>query len=76
MELNVDAFQLGLRGGILAVLARRIGAHETARPNRRRVAGGRRSSSRALLDRIDVLVAVAIGVDHAADLEHLDFGGA
>ncbi len=54
------------------MLAGRIGAHEITRPHRRSVAVAR-DGIQTPDDGVDIFIAIAVRVDHAADLEHLDF---
>ncbi len=70
--VDVDALELGLGRRKLAVLARGVGAHEARRPYGRFVARAR-DGFEPPLDRVDVLVAGGVRVNHAADFEQLDF---
>jgi len=71
---DVDALELGFGGGKLVVLAGGIRAHESAGADCRIIACAR-DGFEAPLDRIDVFVARAVRVDHAANFQHLDFVG-
>ena len=71
--LDVDVAEFGARRRILIALVQRIGPHEMFRHDglpvplaSHRVQAGDR--------RVDVRVAVHVGVDHAPNLKHLNFG--